>query len=59
MQGVTGAKVMPLREGKDTHMGFVDFETDAQVQEAISQLDGTELDGEQLSVRQGMWKELG
>lgn len=41
---------MPQREGKDNCMGFVDFETDAEVEKAVSLLDGSELNGSSLKV---------
>ena len=41
---------MPQREGKDTCMGFVDFENDDQCQQALA-MDGTELEGHNLSVQ--------
>ena len=41
---------MPLREGKDNCMGFVDFETEAEVEKAVQLFDGSELDGSTLKV---------
>ena len=41
---------MPLREGKDNHMGFVDFETEAEVEKAVQLFDGSELGGSTLKV---------
>ena len=41
---------MPLREGKDNCMGFVDFETEEEVEKAVSLFDGSELDGSTLKV---------
>ena len=44
---------MPKREDKDTCLGFVDFETEEEVEKAVSMFDGSELDGSTLKVMNG------
>ena len=46
-------KILPLREGKDTHLGFVEFETDEEVQKAVNLFDGQDFNGSNLKVMPG------
>ncbi|XP_066929769.1 uncharacterized protein [Clytia hemisphaerica] len=50
---VTNTKVLPLREGKDTHLGFIEFSNDSEVQAAVDQFDGQDFKGSNLKVMVG------
>jgi len=46
-------KLLPIREGKDTHLGFVEFDTSEEVNKAIELFDGTDFNGSSLKVMEG------
>ncbi len=51
--GATGASVIKDREsGRSRGFGFVKFDDDAQADKAVEALNGKELDGRELTVRE-------
>nr|BAB13308.1 vasa-related protein CnVAS2 [Hydra vulgaris] len=50
---VKNVKLLPIREGKDTHLCFIEYESNSEVEQAVQTLNGTEFNGSQLKVMNG------
>lgn len=46
-------KILPLREGKDNHLGFVEFDTEEEVEKAVQELSGQDFGASTLKVMSG------
>lgn len=50
---ITNVKILPLREGKDTHLCFIEFISDAECQAAVDLFDGQDFNGSNLKIMVG------
>ena len=48
--GAKAAKLMPLKDGQTAHVGYVNFDTEADVERAVRLFDGKGLNGRILKV---------